>query len=135
MEPWPISSMIRYFAITSPITAIPPDAAWGRVRSTGRNALEALFRHRGSCECKEVASQAVDVVPAALYDARLTDDAQPAFTSRVEIHGSLVLNRHPGPVRVCPGSLARGEEPRSEEHTSELQSPCNLVCRLLLEKK
>src|SRR2546426_7491218 len=26
-------------------------------------------------------------------------------------------------------------EPRSEEHTSELQSPCNLVCRLLLEKK
>src|SRR5256885_10431298 len=26
-------------------------------------------------------------------------------------------------------------ETRSEEHTSELQSPCNLVCRLLLEKK
>src|SRR5256885_12908646 len=25
--------------------------------------------------------------------------------------------------------------PRSEEHTSELQSPCNLVCRLLLENK
>src|SRR5256885_12204172 len=34
--------------------------------------------------------------------------------------------------------LPRGEAsqaPRSEEHTSELQSPCNLVCRLLLEKK
>src|SRR2546426_5891773 len=30
-------------------------------------------------------------------------------------------------------SVARGA--RSEEHTSELQSPCNLVCRLLLEKK
>src|SRR2546426_36269 len=28
-----------------------------------------------------------------------------------------------------------GVRPRSEEHTSELQSPCNLVCRLLLEKK
>src|SRR5256885_10346173 len=28
-----------------------------------------------------------------------------------------------------------GERFRSEEHTSELQSPCNLVCRLLLEKK
>src|SRR2546426_7817001 len=27
------------------------------------------------------------------------------------------------------------EVDRSEEHTSELQSPCNLVCRLLLEKK
>src|SRR5256885_12192422 len=32
---------------------------------------------------------------------------------------------------VLPGGLTR----RSEEHTSELQSPCNLVCRLLLEKK
>src|SRR2546426_7350304 len=30
--------------------------------------------------------------------------------------------------------VARDEQ-RSEEHTSELQSPCNLVCRLLLEKK
>src|SRR2546426_7206626 len=30
---------------------------------------------------------------------------------------------------------ARIRETRSEEHTSELQSPCNLVCRLLLEKK
>src|SRR5256885_3183193 len=28
-----------------------------------------------------------------------------------------------------------GSGERSEEHTSELQSPCNLVCRLLLEKK
>src|SRR5256885_13282104 len=28
-----------------------------------------------------------------------------------------------------------GRVGRSEEHTSELQSPCNLVCRLLLEKK
>src|SRR5256885_7999612 len=32
--------------------------------------------------------------------------------------------------------FAPGANPmRSEEHTSELQSPCNLVCRLLLEKK
>src|SRR2546430_9746847 len=31
--------------------------------------------------------------------------------------------------------LARGPGPRSEEHTSELQSQSNLVCRLLLEKK
>src|SRR5256885_7209683 len=31
--------------------------------------------------------------------------------------------------------VAQGRQARSEEHTSELQSPCNLVCRLLLEKK
>src|SRR2546426_6847807 len=33
------------------------------------------------------------------------------------------------------GRQAGDELLRSEEHTSELQSPCNLVCRLLLEKK
>src|SRR5256885_3005089 len=31
--------------------------------------------------------------------------------------------------------ITRAAADRSEEHTSELQSPCNLVCRLLLEKK
>src|SRR5437764_8921644 len=35
-------------------------------------------------------------------------------------------------ARTTPESLSR---PRSEEHTSELQSPMYLVCRLLLEKK
>src|SRR5256885_3851733 len=34
-----------------------------------------------------------------------------------------------------PIMSAAREAIRSEEHTSELQSPCNLVCRLLLEKK
>src|SRR2546426_6663473 len=37
-------------------------------------------------------------------------------------------------VARTPAALVRYQE-RSEEHTSELQSPCNLVCRLLLEKK
>src|SRR6266446_10037700 len=35
----------------------------------------------------------------------------------------------------CGQSRPAPPPPRSEEHTSELQSPCNLVCRLLLEKK
>src|SRR5256885_16463149 len=34
-----------------------------------------------------------------------------------------------------PEGFRAGSVGRSEEHTSELQSPCNLVCRLLLEKK
>src|SRR5256885_2736020 len=43
-------------------------------------------------------------------------------------------------VVLLPAAAALAEAvplppPRSEEHTSELQSPCNLVCRLLLEKK
>src|SRR6266850_6313371 len=42
---------------------------------------------------------------------------------------------------ACPRAPTSSSSPpgagasRSEEHTSELQSPCNLVCRLLLEKK
>src|SRR5256885_6149801 len=36
---------------------------------------------------------------------------------------------------VHAASPSRRGSLRSEEHTSELQSPCNLVCRLLLEKK
>src|SRR5256885_7854524 len=40
--------------------------------------------------------------------------------------------RHHGDIVVY---LAAALLIRSEEHTSELQSPCNLVCRLLLEKK
>src|SRR5256885_8377429 len=41
------------------------------------------------------------------------------------------------PAAAAPGNGTRGRSmsQRSEEHTSELQSPCNLVCRLLLEKK
>src|SRR2546426_3710779 len=38
-------------------------------------------------------------------------------------------------LRLAVRSAAPAGTSRSEEHTSELQSPCNLVCRLLLEKK
>src|SRR5256885_10920707 len=41
---------------------------------------------------------------------------------------SSAIRYSPIAAAICPAS-------RSEEHTSELQSPCNLVCRLLLEKK
>src|SRR5256885_11093019 len=52
-----------------------------------------------------------------------------------------VLTQPGDDVIVSPESHAVWHETggsaanRSEEHTSELQSPCNLVCRLLLEKK
>src|SRR2546426_9373668 len=38
-------------------------------------------------------------------------------------------------MSASPSMRASSRVRRSEEHTSELQSPCNLVCRLLLEKK
>src|SRR5256885_10555497 len=49
------------------------------------------------------------------------------------------LFRSPGRRRsfahLLQEGVGIGGHDRSEEHTSELQSPCNLVCRLLLEKK
>src|SRR5688500_19814578 len=63
------------------------------------------------------------------------------FRSLVEENQSVALRRGDD----CDGhDVGRERRPRlvlelrhvrSEEHTSELQSPCNLVCRLLLEKK
>src|SRR5256885_12150264 len=46
------------------------------------------------------------------------------------IAGGLRLVRHERPLHADDAI----EQRRSEEHTSELQSPCNLVCRLLLDK-
>src|SRR5256885_10476489 len=43
-------------------------------------------------------------------------------------------DRRPAHDRRTPRAHPEPRD-RSEEHTSELQSPCNLVCRLLLEKK
>src|SRR5256885_11196795 len=46
-----------------------------------------------------------------------------------------LVDTTPAPV-IAPRSVKPSTSTnRSEEHTSELQSPCNLVCRLLLEKK
>src|SRR3989454_8103587 len=61
--------------------------------------------------------------------------------SRLKPHQAATTVRHI--LSGCPDQLSMPfalwtrttAENRSEEHTSELQSPCNLVCRLLLEKK
>src|SRR5688500_19237827 len=54
-----------------------------------------------------------------------------AQSSRSSVGPRAATDRTAG--ACLPRSLTA--RPRSEEHTSELQSPCNLVCRLLLEKK
>src|SRR2546426_12740308 len=67
-----------------------------------------------------------DTATTEIYTLSL-HDALPILRSGTEPHRKR-------PRKTC---LARRElnSRRSEEHTSELQSPCNLVCRLLLEKK
>src|SRR6266850_8191450 len=57
----------------------------------------------------------------------------------LSLHDALPISRPGGSaIGLAGGWLPLTAWPsagRSEEHTSELQSPCNLVCRLLLEKK
>src|SRR5256885_9479626 len=64
--------------------------------------------------------------PAAPYPG----PARPALPAQ---HRSVRRDASAG--RPRPSRLTPRQQRRSEEHTSELQSPCNLVCRLLLEKK
>src|SRR5256885_16625869 len=52
------------------------------------------------------------------------------FRSLIGMLEHAARQAHQQAPTLCGRKLAR-----SEEHTSELQSPCNLVCRLLLEKK
>src|SRR2546426_8515294 len=55
-----------------------------------------------------------------------------AWRTLVDVEGELHARLE---TALAAAATAGGRGGRSEEHTSELQSPCNLVCRLLLEKK
>src|SRR2546426_1238297 len=75
-----------------------------------------------------------------LFRSLLVDDL--AFDGPdLEVHAELVGDELRGRWveqlvdRRHDAELEERLDHRSEEHTSELQSPCNLVCRLLLEKK
>src|SRR5437763_13430515 len=56
-------------------------------------------------------------------------------TFRLTIAGAPVTLRREVVYRYRDQAIGEVRRPRSEEHTSELQSPMYLVCRLLLEKK
>src|SRR5437867_9776161 len=69
-------------------------------------------------------------------EARDGDQEDAGEPSQATWHASMVpadLMGHKSVAPASEGSVERAS-PRSEEHTSELQSPYDLVCRLLLEK-
>src|SRR2546426_7729250 len=81
-----------------------------------------------------------DTATTEIYTLSLHDALPISGADAAEQHGqppaleaaSDQRSRRPGACGFIP---SRTVQDRSEEHTSELQSPCNLVCRLLLEKK
>src|SRR5690242_20947887 len=76
-----------------------------------------------------------DTATTEIYTLSL-HDALPIFAHYIYSAKELQALRKGGVQRIYVGNVTTGEHKlRSEEHTSELQSHVNLVCRLLLEKK
>src|SRR2546430_12426132 len=84
-----------------------------------------------------VAADLCDAVAAELLEEGVgEDDGQHGLADDAgRGHGADVAPLHDRVHRLLRGEVHRLERRRSEEHTSELQSQSNLVCRLLLEKK
>src|SRR3989454_3948453 len=80
------------------------------------------------------ADKQVELVEEALGEEMAARRQQPLYQppSGLASHGIAAVRLLLRRLVLTP---AMGRRKRSEEHTSELQSPCNLVCRLLLEKK
>src|SRR2546430_2468696 len=105
------------------------------VNSASRRLAAALLRNHGNC-VRDVgdADEALRLVRLERPDLMIMDLATP------DIDGCrLVVRMRCDPSLPQPRVLVRAVagvevEARSEEHTSELQSQSNLVCRLLLEK-
>src|SRR5256885_13191080 len=58
-----------------------------------------------------------------------------SWSNEIEAKACVKLCKHIDTITKNKSIVVITRYTRSEEHTSELQSPCNLVCRLLLEKK
>src|SRR2546426_11023067 len=98
-----------------------------------RKAIGASFLYARAPNRNALAAFAPAVIPCPrLYGVR----SVARFVCRVEGEGLARFRRHIAPTApMTPNMHPARTRVRSEEHTSELQSPCNLVCRLLLEKK
>src|SRR5688500_20154053 len=77
---------------------------------------------------------------ALCYSFFFFGDTMPSEFYTLSLHDALPISTRRDSGRSRAGTCSarrrrRSSRVRSEEHTSELQSPCNLVCRLLLVKK
>src|SRR2546430_2162980 len=114
---------------------------WGKNRATqqptGIGPQQFEKDHLGGCGCGRV-SQTSPAKSSSVPDIDPIRGPihRPAMTLRVD---KGFQQHHAVPERFFPiprqTPLTERENARSEEHTSELQSQSNLVCRLLLEKK
>src|SRR5256885_2979434 len=113
----------------------------------GPPGFSYVYRSYGIHWCVNFVCEKEGSASAVLIRALQPTHGIPAMRRRRGLHDERALCSGPGKLCEALGiTQAHSELPldappialharRSEEHTSELQSPCNLVCRLLLEKK
>src|SRR5256885_3918479 len=87
----------------------------------GQIVMEGFLDLRLKPWLRRLITRSLAIIPAALVIG---------FAGENKVTSLLILSQV-----ILSFQLPFAVIPRSEEHTSELQSPCNLVCRLLLEKK
>src|SRR2546426_11406517 len=105
------------------------------VRSFGRSLEETYLKLAGAMARREtLATIHTRVVELERTPPQILDGVPETLAYLTERH-RLILFTKGEPAEQAAKVERSGLQGRSEEHTSELQSPCNLVCRLLLEKK
>src|SRR5256885_10522643 len=159
-----MSTKTKFQAIKGTRDLLPPETAlWNRVEQAAHDVFgtygygEIRLPYFGPTElvARAVGGE-TDIVSKEMYS--FDDRDETSISLRPEATASVCrayieqgMQQLPQPVKLYyTGPMFRRERPqkgryrqfyqigaevRSEEHTSELQSPCNLVCRLLLEKK
>src|SRR5256885_9992909 len=119
---------------------------WGSgyysINAAGNAEVRPLQENGGAIDILEVVNEARERglgFPLVLRFQDLlrhrVESVNCAFKKAIEEFGYKNYYRGVFPIKVNQLREVIEEIVRSEEHTSELQSPCNLVCRLLLEKK
>src|SRR6266446_4102006 len=121
---------------TSRLASPPSPPPSGRRGARAPRPRGASVRERASAGAPSYSSATVaEVQPSrggpCVRGRRLLDTALAPFRSPEARRLALIF----AVVYFAQGMWGLPVQARSEEHTSELQSPCNLVCRLLLEKK
>src|SRR5256885_2735754 len=118
--------------------ADPEDNVGFRIREARTDRILAYLS--GVASVTDAVRQAIAGAHAVFFDGTFwSGDELPALglgTKRAEEMAHMPVGGRTGSLaQLADARTGRRIYIRSEEHTSELQSPCNLVCRLLLEKK
>src|SRR4051794_30139677 len=147
-----VADQVVFEGAGTPRSIVLDEAAVARAGVLGRNVAEQIGRpfdeveYRGEqgvcpmCHLSVVVLRATDVECATCGARGRLAGERVEFTPEGLLHSVISLHeRHQHALEIqetaARQNAVREEIERSEEHTSELQSPVHLVCRLLLEKK